>query len=138
MSGKFWLNFVLIIVSCGMIDLVTYSYNTLFMKNITGTLMVLVNERNGLNDRIDLPENVEQYLRKYDVFGTDNKEVRGVIVPLKFVNEDYQKIENGFESIDIRNKDKKMNPYVANLVVDELTPKNIKVESSKPSPKEFI
>jgi hypothetical protein len=140
MSGKFWLNFTLIIVLCAMIDLFTYSYNTLFSKNVTGRLMILVNERKGLNNRVDLPDEIENYLKKYDVFMIEKKQEapENKYVNLnRYASEDFKSIENELGINDERyfdnNKLKQTNPYVANLVVDELDDKVVKVNRNKRS-----
>jgi hypothetical protein len=73
-SGKFYLNFFLIIITCAMIDLTTYSYDTLFANNLAGTLMVLVKERGSLNDKVDLPPIVSRALKKYDIYKQDERE----------------------------------------------------------------
>jgi hypothetical protein len=140
-SGKFWLNFTLIVVFCAMIDLFTYSYTTLFSKNVAGTLMILVNERKGLNNRVDLPDEIENYLKKYDIYTVDKKENenKSNIKIYNQVSEDFRSIKDELDINDERyfnnNKLKQTNPYVANLVVDELEAQNIKTELSKPKPR---
>jgi len=65
-SGRFYLNFVLILGSCGLIDYLTYSTMTLFSGSITGTLTTLVKERNSLNSKLDLPPQINKLLEVYN------------------------------------------------------------------------
>jgi hypothetical protein len=73
-SGKFYLNFFLVIVTCAMIDFTTYSYNTLFTNNLAGALMVLVKERGYLNEKTNLPYIVAKALKKYDIYKKEDDE----------------------------------------------------------------
>lgn len=79
-SGEFHLNFVLIVGTCFLIDILTYSFNNLFMTNYSGKLMGLVKERNGLNNNIDLPEEIKEVLKKYDNYKkVEVKEVKPAV-----------------------------------------------------------
>jgi hypothetical protein len=81
-SGKFYLNFFLVIVTCALIDFATYSYHTLFTNNLAGALMILVKERGLVNEKIDLPPIIAKVLKKYDVYkkleGDNNNYIESV------------------------------------------------------------
>jgi hypothetical protein len=65
-SGRFYLNFVLIVGSCAVIDYLTYAFTTLFSGSVRGTLTTLVKERNTLNFKLDLPPQINKLLDVYD------------------------------------------------------------------------
>jgi hypothetical protein len=67
-SGRFYLNFVLIVGSCAIFDYFTYAASTLFSGSLSGTLHNLVKKRNTLNTRLDLPERVNKLLDVYNIY----------------------------------------------------------------------
>jgi hypothetical protein len=73
-SGKFYLNFVLVIVTCAMIDFTSYAFSTLFTNNLAGALMVLIKEKGNINDRYDLPQLIVKALKKYDIYRQDDED----------------------------------------------------------------
>jgi hypothetical protein len=82
-SSKFYLNSSLIVVTCALIDLTTYAYDTLFSKNLAGSLMILVQQKRAYADRTTLPYIVLQALKKYDIYKIEApvKEILPMIGP---------------------------------------------------------
>lgn len=58
-GGKFYLNFMLIVGACFIIDVLTSSLDIIFSDKITNKLMIFRSERKtSLNTRLDLPVNI--------------------------------------------------------------------------------
>lgn len=88
-SGKLYFNFVLVIVTCAMIDYMSSALKVLFSSKIAGSLMVLVNKRNTLDNNVDLPSKVVNFLRVYDNYGADSNVVKPLVA-----NSDYNNMRN--------------------------------------------
>jgi hypothetical protein len=67
-SGRFYLNFVLVVGACSMFDFFTYALSTLFSGSLSGSLHNLVKKRNTLNTRLDLPDRVNKLLDVYNIY----------------------------------------------------------------------
>ena len=67
-GGKFYLNFMLIVGACAIIDILTSSLDVLFSDKISYKLMIVRSERKSLNTRLDLPENICRILDVVDMF----------------------------------------------------------------------
>jgi hypothetical protein len=137
-SGKFWLNFFLIVGACAFIDLVTYSYDTLFANNLAGTLMVLVKERGGLNDRVDLPDIVSSVLKKYDIYRQEKKEpIDADLVEVSSMKDIGPINEENKPNIDaIRMHRNKVRPFFERIhtkPTDDISPQEVRVSSSRES-----
>lgn len=68
-SGKFYFNWLLVVGTCFAIDLCTSSYYILFGNNLAGTLMVLRKQRGTLDNNVDMPRQVEEYLKLFNAYG---------------------------------------------------------------------
>ena len=103
-AGRLWVNMVLIVGTCAVIDFCTDSFFVLFGENLAGTLRILVNQRGTLNNRLDdFPPKIEACYKAYDLVNT-KKEPQNVIV-----NKEGYKIANeeNLEQIDrVERKDK--------------------------------
>jgi hypothetical protein len=67
-SGRFYLNLVLIVGSCAMIDYFTNALSILFNGSISGLLHELVKKRNTLNSKLGLPQKIIKLLDVYNVY----------------------------------------------------------------------
>lgn len=67
-SGRFYLNLVLIVGSCAMIDYFTNALSILFNGSISGLLHELVRKRNTLNSKLGLPQKIIKLLDVYNVY----------------------------------------------------------------------
>ncbi len=74
-SGKFYFDWVLVAITCFLIDYATNSYSIIFGSNIAGTLLILVSKRGGLHNNVDLPEKIVKMLKLYESYD-DNNEVK--------------------------------------------------------------
>lgn len=62
-GGKFYVDFILIVGTCAIIDFLTLSIWIMFDTSLAGKLMILVRERNGLNSKVDLPKKILNLLK---------------------------------------------------------------------------
>jgi len=67
-SAKFWLNTVLVVITCSMMDLITLTYQMLFTNSITSQLRILVKDRGTLDNPVDLPDIIANCLKSYNVY----------------------------------------------------------------------
>lgn len=67
-SGRFWLAMVLVVITCGLSDVTTYSIDMFFTGRITGLLRILVKQKGSLNNADDLPNAVLNKLALYDQY----------------------------------------------------------------------
>jgi hypothetical protein len=129
-SGKFYLNFFLIVVTCGIIDLSTYVYNTLFARNLAGTLMVLVKERGTLNNRIDLPDIISKALKKYDIYKQEEeKEQLPEINVMDVLDIGPIKGENKPNVDGILKKEHQFDKLIVNNRLDDMYSEEVRVSS---------
>ena len=77
-GGKFYFNFILIIGTCAMIDLLTTSISILFNHSLAGKLMVLNKERSGLNSKVDLPDDIVKLLKSCEDSDEENEDEREI------------------------------------------------------------
>lgn len=71
-SGRFYLNLVLILGACAMLDYFTYSVSSIFSGSLSATLHKLVKKRNTLNTRLDLPNKVIRLLDVYTIYNRED------------------------------------------------------------------
>ncbi len=66
LSGRFWLNFLLVVGFCGIIDFTSFSFDFLFGGYLTSSLQRLIKEHGTLNNKADLPEDVMKYVNQFE------------------------------------------------------------------------
>ncbi len=74
-GAKFYLNFILVVGTCSMIDLFTSSISILFSDKISGTLMILVKEKDTLKDK--LPKKIQNLLNLVEGVTNSKQEEEG-------------------------------------------------------------
>ena len=120
-GGKFYLNFILVVGTCAMIDFFTSSIVILFSDSISGTLMILVKERTTLNNKTDLPKKILNLLNLAEGIANSQQEEEG----------DYKEIEASSPGRKHTNMIKVDNNRKANETdLDKIDGVNVRIELS--------
>jgi len=85
-SGKLWLTFLIVVGTCGFIDIFTKSCEFIFKKNLTQQLMILVNKQSSLNNNIDLNDNIKNLLMQCEYSSSNDEEIQANVVHINHRN----------------------------------------------------
>ena len=81
-GGKFYLNFILVVGTCALIDLFTSSVAVLFSNNLSGTLMILVKEKTTIRDK--LPKKILNLLNLTEDITNNKQKEEGEYLEIDF------------------------------------------------------